>query len=249
LWYTGDGIEKRNNRLGARQTAFFDIKRRILAGPATSRLGLALAHRFCNLLVQHGAYLLCAMTCPTCGNKAVVISPEGEYVCAQCGTVLGPVYVWPVRRVDERLAEKAAELSRGLRAVLVKRGIPLREWLELGGARERLRQGWRADWVPPSKRVEYYVEVAVARLGLGRAAVEEALALYRRLERRALTGKSPRVVAAAVIYAATCTPARAAAEALGVSPISVKDTVRKLKLAVKMCVRRGVGQRQVDVYA
>jgi len=62
-------------------------------------------------------------------------------------------------------------------------------------------------------------------------------------------GKSPRVVAAAVIYAATCTPARAAAEALGVSPISVKETVRRLKLAAKMCVRRGVGQRHVDVYA
>jgi len=178
-----------------------------------------------------------------CGSKAVVVSPEGEYVCVQCGTVLGPVYMWPIRRVDERLAEKAAELSKGLRAVLVKRGIALREWLELGGVRERLRQVWRADWVPPSKRVEYYIEATAAKLGLNRATVEEALALYRRLERRALVGKSPRVVAAAVIYAATCTPAHVAAEALGVSPISVKDTVRKLKLPVKMCARRGVGQR------
>jgi len=63
-------------------------------------------------------------------------------------------------------------------------------------------------------------------------------------------GKSPRVVAAAVIYAATCTPARAAAEALGVSPISVKETVRRLKLLAKMCVRRSIPeQRPIEVYA
>jgi len=77
------------------------------------------------------------------------------------------------------------------------------------------------------------------------AALEVALALYRGVERRALVGKSPRVVAAAVIYAATCTPA--AAEALGVSPISVKETMRKLKLPVEMCV--GHGAKPVEVYA
>jgi len=184
-----------------------------------------------------------------CGSKAVVVSPDGEYVCVECGTVLGPVYMWPIRRVDERLAEKAAQLSKGLRAVLVKRGVPLREWVELGGVRERPRQVWRADWVPPSKRVEYYIEATAAKLGLSRTALEGALALYRGLERRALAGKSPRVVAAAMIYAATCTPARAAAEALGVSPISVRETVRKLSLTVKMRVRRGMGQRPVEVYA
>jgi len=185
------------------------------------------------------------MGCPVCGSRAVV-SPEGEYVCVECGTVLGPVYMWPIRRVnDQRLAEKAAELSKGLRAVLVKRGVPLREWLELGGVREWVEQRRRlAAWIPPSKRVEYYIEAAAAKLGLGRAALEGALALYRGVERRALVGKSPRVVAAAVIYAATCTSARAAAEALGVSPISVKDTVRRLKLAVKMCVRRGVPEQK-----
>jgi len=51
--------------------------------------------------------------------------------------------------------------------------------------------------VPPSKRVEYYAKATAAKLGLGRAASEEALALYRGLERRALMGKSPRVVATA----------------------------------------------------
>jgi len=178
------------------------------------------------------------MACPTCESKEVVVSPDGEYVCVQCGTVLGPVYMWPTRVNDKRLAEKAAELSKGLRAVLVKRGVPLHEWLELGGVKEWVEQRRRlAAWIPPSKRVEYYIETTAAKLGLGRSALEEALALYRGVERRALVGKSPRVVAA-VIYAATCTPARVAAEVLGVSPISVKDTVRKLRLPVKMCTRR-----------
>jgi len=179
-----------------------------------------------------------------------VVSPDGEYVCVECGTVLGPVYMWPIHGNDRRLAEKAAELSKGLRAVLVKRGVPLREWLELGGVRKWVEQRRRlAAWIPPSKRVEYYIEATAAKLGLSRAALEGALALYRGLERRALVGKSPRVDAAAVIYAATCTPARAAAETLGVSPISVKETVRRLKLAVKMCARRGVPERGVKAHA
>ena len=189
------------------------------------------------------------MGCPVCGSKAVVVSPEGEYVCAQCGTVLGPVYVWPIRGNDQRLAEKAAELSKGLRVVLVKRGVPLREWLELGIGREQLWQERKAAaWIPPSKRVEYHIEAAAAKLGLGRSALEEALALFRGLERRALVGKSPRVVAAAVIYAATCTPAHVAAEALEVSPITVKQTARKLKLAIKRCGRRGTEQRPIEVH-
>jgi len=99
---------------------------------------------------------------------------------ALSGTVIGLVYMWLICRIDKRLVEKATELSKGPRAVLVKRGVPLREWLELGGVGVRPWQRWRADWVPPSKRVEYYVEAVVARLGLGRAALEEALALYRR---------------------------------------------------------------------
>jgi len=40
------------------------------------------------------------------------------------------------------------------------------------------------------------------------------------------------------------------AEALGISPITVKETVRKLRLAVKMCASRGVpGQRPVEDHA
>ena len=92
--------------------------------------------------------------------------------------------------------------------MLVKRGVPLREWLKLEGARAWLEQKRRlAACMPPSKRVEYYIEATAAKLGLSRSTVEEALALYRGLERGVLVGKSPRVVAAAVIYAATRTPA------------------------------------------
>jgi len=39
------------------------------------------------------------------------------------------------------------------------------------------------------------------------------------------------------------------AEALGISPITVKETVHKLRLAVKMCTRRGMGQKSIEVYA
>jgi len=39
------------------------------------------------------------------------------------------------------------------------------------------------------------------------------------------------------------------AEALGISPITVKETVHKLRLAVKMCARRGMGQKSIEVYA
>jgi len=136
------------------------------------------------------------------------------------------------------MMEGVVELSKRLRTALVKRGAQLRERLELA-AEERQRQKIAA-WIPPSRRVEQYIIEAAARLGLGRKAVEETLSIYRRLESRALVGRSPRVIAVALIYAATCTPAVAAAEVLGVSPISVKATVYKLKLAVKMCGRRDI---------
>jgi len=39
------------------------------------------------------------------------------------------------------------------------------------------------------------------------------------------------------------------AEALGIGPITVKETVHKLRPAVKMCARRGMGQKSIEVYA
>jgi len=39
------------------------------------------------------------------------------------------------------------------------------------------------------------------------------------------------------------------AEALGISPITVKETVRRLRPAVKMYARRGMGQKSIEVYA
>jgi len=80
------------------------------------------------------------MACPMCGGRAVVAPTANTSPLS--GTVIRLVYMWLICRINKRLVEKATELSKGLRAVLVKRGIPLREWVELGGARERQR---RAD--------------------------------------------------------------------------------------------------------
>jgi len=130
-----------------------------------------------NFPTTHTALASSEAWLPGVWQKAVVA--QTGHVCVERGTVIGPVHMWPIGRIDERLAEKAPQLSKELRVVPAERGAPLREWLELGGTEERRRWQRRANWVPPSKRIEYYIEAVAARPGLGRSALEMTLPLYR----------------------------------------------------------------------
>ncbi len=44
--------------------------------------------------------------CSYCNSK-LVLSKENEWVCTECGTVAGPLYVWPRRRFTRKEAALA----------------------------------------------------------------------------------------------------------------------------------------------
>jgi len=136
------------------------------------------------------------MRCWYCGSEKVALV-DGEYVCTECGTVLG----YEVR--PPKWAERALRaLERETRATLR---------------------------VKYSAIVEHYIYTVCRRLGEPELA-EGALALFRSLPKTAWQGKSPRTVAAAVVYlAAGRYTKRAVAEAAKVSPLSVRDVALKLK--------------------
>lgn len=136
------------------------------------------------------------MRCWYCGSERVVLA-DGEYVCAECGTVLG----YELR--PPRWAERALRaLEREAKAAL------------------------RAKY---SLIVECYIYAICRRLGEPGLA-EKALALFRSLPRTAWQGKSPRTVAAAVVYlAAGRLTKRTVADAAKVSPYSIRDVAGELK--------------------
>jgi len=136
--------------------------------------------------------------CWYCGSERVALV-DGEWVCTDCGTVLG-CEVRPLK-----WAEKALKvLERESRTTL------------------------RAKY---SLIVEHYIYAVCRRLGEP-ALVESALALFRSLPKTAWQGKSPRTVAAAVVYLVASRlgyTRRAVADAAKVSPYSVRDVALKFK--------------------
>jgi len=40
--------------------------------------------------------------CKYCGSRAVVINADGLYVCAECATEQGPLFVRPLRRLNRK---------------------------------------------------------------------------------------------------------------------------------------------------
>lgn len=79
--------------------------------------------------------------------------------------------------------------------------------------------------------VEHYIATICRRLG-EQVLVESALALFRSLPKAAWQGKSPRAVAAAVVYLVASRlgyTRRAVADAAKVSPLTVRDVAGELK--------------------
>jgi len=134
--------------------------------------------------------------CWYCGSERVVLV-DGEYVCTECGTVLG-YEVKPPRWAERALRALERETKTALRAKY-------------------------------SLIVEHYIYVVCRRLGEPGLA-EKALRLFRSLPRTAWQGKSPRTVAAAVVYLTAGRYTKlAVADAAKVSPHSVRDVVGELK--------------------
>ena len=166
------------------------------------------------------------LKCPYC--RSTNIAAEGEYVCRECGTVLGPVSLPPI---VELAPAKQASASRKPASPVP---APLRRAFE-----------WYREYVATleqegRRRVKRrYLDMVKMHLDkiavvLGDRVATVALEIFQRLDKRAYQSKSPRVVAAALAYLATrrlglYTHKRVIAEILNVSKFSIKDTAWRFK--------------------
>jgi len=144
--------------------------------------------------------------CWFCGSERVVVA-DGQYVCSNCGTVLGVVYVAP--RVAAELRRRAEEGPR-------RQEPPRRE-------KRPLRF---------SDVIESLIGTFATRLARepreAEALRREALRLFRSLPRTAWQGKSPRTVAAAVLYMVSGRTVGEVERATGVAKSAISTAARAL---------------------
>jgi len=136
--------------------------------------------------------------CWFCGSTAVVES-DGQYVCSNCGTVLGVVYYELYHHFERALRVQSRQETRSLRiSDIVER------WIDIYSA--RLARG-------PDEAV---------------ALRREAVSLFRSLPRVVWQGKSPRTVAAAVLYLVSGRTIGEIERVTGVSKSAISTAVRAL---------------------
>lgn len=158
------------------------------------------------------------MECPYCGSSRITVS-AGEYVCAECGSVIGPVLYAPLQkiRLDDRIKKASLKIllyklnNETINNVKVK--INLKE--KIRGYIEELHR----DLEAPS----YVLAEAVMVLDL--------------INKRRIQGKNPRVLAATIFYLVANKHGLSydkdlIAKRLGVSKLSIRDTATYLR---KLC--------------
>ncbi len=148
------------------------------------------------------------MRCSHCQSERVILV-WGEYVCTDCGTVLGYEMLPPISKTIP----------------LTKRDVKIR--LEF---REETP-------IVVKKRYSELVLMYIRQISekLGDAQLEkDATKLFYNLGRRIWRGKNPRVVAASLVYLAAEKRQRylhknSVAEIVNISKFTVRDTVSKLR--------------------
>ncbi|AAL63960.1 TFIIB-type zinc ribbon-containing protein [Pyrobaculum aerophilum] len=149
------------------------------------------------------------MKCPYCQSMNITLA-DGEYVCRDCGTVLGPEVVPPRPR-----------------QVLP---VPVRHKLIMLALEQENKKSIKKKY---SEMVKMYTGKVAEALGVPEVTVV-ALQIFQRLDKRIYQGKSPRVIAAAVAYLAAerlgiYIHKQVIAKILGVSKFSIRDTASRLR--------------------
>ena len=158
--------------------------------------------------------------CPYC--RSTNIAADGEYVCRDCGTVIGPVLLPPI----VELTQTSHKVSPTHIPAPLRRAFEwYREYVKGGKYKKSVKRRY-LDMVK-----EHLDEIAEA-LGAEVAAV--ALELFRGLDKRVYQGRSPRVVAATLAYIAAerlrlYTHKRVIAEILGVSKQTIGNAASRLR--------------------
>ncbi|ABP51678.1 MULTISPECIES: TFIIB-type zinc ribbon-containing protein [Pyrobaculum] len=152
---------------------------------------------------------LFVMICPYCKSTNITLA-DGEYVCRDCGTVLGPEMLPP------RLRQVPVPVHKG------KIVLTILEKEDKTTIKKRY-----------SELVEHYVAkiaAALARKDLEMVALE----IFRNLDKRVYQGKTPKAIAAALVYLAAERAGihiykQTIARILGISKFTIRDTVTRLR--------------------
>lgn len=156
------------------------------------------------------------MKCPYCQSENIVLT-DGEYVCRDCGTVLGP----------ELMPPKPKQVLP----------IAVRHKLVLLVLEQESKRSIKKKY---GEIVRLYIGKVAEALGRPEVATV-AMEIFQRLDKRVYQGKSPRVIAAAVTYLAAerlglYIHKQVIAKILNVSKFSIRDTVSRLRRYVQ-CVK------------
>jgi transcription initiation factor TFIIIB Brf1 subunit/transcription initiation factor TFIIB len=149
------------------------------------------------------------MICPYCKSDKISLNENGEYVCTECGTVLGFELMPPRVKFE-------APLRRESRLLM---------YLEKE-TKETVKKRY-------SELVRFYL-AKVAR-ELGRPELEQvAWSMFTTFDKRVYQGKNPRVIAAALVYLAAEKSGshiykQQIAVILNISKFTIRDTVTKLR--------------------
>ncbi|MEM1597710.1 MAG: transcription initiation factor IIB family protein [Pyrobaculum sp.] len=147
------------------------------------------------------------MICTYCKSDKVRLV-DGTYVCTECGTVLGYEMMPPIfKDVPLRKTSTLVILLNKEDKKTIKRKY--------------------------SEIVEYYITKICEGLGMPELR-EDAVRLFKNLDRRIYQGKNPKVLAASIVYIAADRQQiyihkSNIAEILKISKYSIRDTVLKLR--------------------
>ena len=137
------------------------------------------------------------MECPLC--RGLVVFNGVEYVCSQCGTVLGVEHVPPVEKAVKAAREKPKNEREWRRHMALRKAV-----VTTAIKAPALK---RVQWTPPSKRVEQWIWTLCYRLDIPAVECIKAVEAFRRIPRTAWQGSYPVNVAGAMLNLVFMVPA------------------------------------------
>ncbi|MEM1888752.1 MAG: transcription initiation factor IIB family protein [Pyrobaculum sp.] len=148
------------------------------------------------------------MICTYCKSDKIVLV-EGEYVCTECGTVVGYELMPPVVK---HIISIRRENRIFIKLEKEKREIIKKKYSEI---------------------VKFYIEKICSVVG-GESVRTKACDLFKNLDKRVYQGKNPRVLAASLVYLAAESlgmhiPKQSIAKVLSISKFTIRDTVSRLR--------------------
>ncbi|MGC8582864.1 MAG: TFIIB-type zinc ribbon-containing protein [Thermoproteus sp.] len=157
------------------------------------------------------------MICPYCRSPRIVVS-NGEYVCAECGSVVGPVLYVPRQNVQTPYVIRKISL-KFLLYRLNKETIIY------------------SNKIKYKEKIKQYIELLVKDLEAPIYVLDSSIKILESIDKRKIQGKNPRVIAATIFYLVSnryglSYDKENIAKRLNISKLSIRDTAVYLR---KIC--------------